>query len=61
MVAIDAFTDELIDGKETVAATVSQIDNSIRIILQKKINLIVYPLLIFLDLTAILASSQNLF
>ena len=38
IVAIDAFIDELIEGKETVVAADSQADYSIRIILQKDIE-----------------------
>ena len=38
IVAIDAFIDELIEGKETVVAADSQTDDSIRIILQKDIE-----------------------
>ena len=38
IVVIDAFIDELIEGKETVVAADSQADDSIRIILQKDIE-----------------------
>ena len=38
IVAIDAFIDELIEGKETVFASESQTDDSIRIILQNDIE-----------------------
>ena len=38
IVAIDAFIDELIECKETVAAADSQTDDSIRIILKKDIE-----------------------
>ena len=38
IVAIDAFIDELIEGKETVVAADSQTDDSNRIILQKDIE-----------------------
>ena len=59
IVAIEAFIDESIGGKETVVATDSEADDSIRIIFQKDIELAVYQLLMLLDLTVILASGQN--
>ena len=59
IVAIEAFIDESIGGKETVVATDSEADDSIRIIFQKDIELAVYQVLMLLDLTVILASGQN--
>ena len=58
IVAIDAFIDELIEGKEAVATVDCQTEDSIR---KKTLNLAVYHLLMFLDLMVILTNGKNSF